>query len=69
MAIQYRLRRVVVPERVVALGVVGLLALAAGVLPATLIIGLLAATLAVVAGITDRRFRGSELARALSLDL
>ena len=69
MAIQFRLRRVVVPERVVALGVVALLALAAGVLPATVVIGLLAVALSVVATITDRRFRGSELARALSLDL
>ena len=69
MAIQYRLRRAVAPERVVALGAFVVLAVLAGVLPGTAIIALLAAVLIVVATITDRRFRRSEFARALALDL
>ncbi len=69
MAIQYRVRGVVAPERVAAVAGVVVLALVASRLPGTVTIGILAVGLAGTATITDRRFRRSELARALALDL
>ena len=65
LVMQFRMVRRLAPERVVALTVVGGITAIAATLPGTAVVGLMAGVLATMSLITWRRFRGTELGRAL----
>lgn len=68
LAIQYRVRRRMAPERFVAIGVVAVLCLLGGVLPGLLVVGSVAVVLGVMQAITTHRFAVTSRAEAAALD-
>ncbi len=64
LLIQFRVVARLAPERIVAVVAVGILAVLAGLVSATLIVALVAVVLAATSTITWRRFRSSEFAEA-----
>lgn len=69
LAIQYRLVRRFAPERLLALVAVAALAGVSGLLPAALVVGLVAVVLAAMAVVTARRFHETELAQLVNHSL